>query len=310
MNVSPDTPRHRALTSLILGLLLASSMGACGGEATPVVKTPTAGSSPTSELRPTPSPSATQAATDAPPELNGGLPIGFPIDQATRLGRVGGPPGDRKLLMGAGPTVREYVAGEQIGPDPEAANASGWNCRTHVEYEGLPAVDWYVPAGTDVVTTMDGIATLSIVTTSNAFDVYGTNREPYLGDPDRGQAPLQPFPGPSGGKGVFVEVRNEDYLTQYAHLDLRPSLAAVPAATGEAFDVVELANRFAAVRPHDAVTDIVSWPVSRGDVIGRTGDSGYSEAPHLHYVIVELASGRRLCPTSEAGFSDGGWLTR
>jgi hypothetical protein len=45
-------------------------------------------------------------------------------------------------------------------------------------------------------------------------------------------------------------------------------------------------------------------------VIGYTGDAGYSEAPHLHYVITERASGRSLCPTEESGFDDGGWLTR
>jgi murein DD-endopeptidase MepM/ murein hydrolase activator NlpD len=50
--------------------------------------------------------------------------------------------------------------------------------------------------------------------------------------------------------------------------------------------------------------------VSRGDVIGFTGDSGYSEAPHLHYEITRLSDERQLCPTGENGFDDGSWLTR
>lgn len=57
-------------------------------------------------------------------------------------------------------------------------------------------------------------------------------------------------------------------------------------------------------------TLVAEWSVERGDIIGYSGDAGYSEAPHLHYTVRRTGGGRLLCPTGEAGFADGGWLIR
>jgi hypothetical protein len=56
-------------------------------------------------------------------------------------------------------------------------------------------------------------------------------------------------------------------------------------------------------------TAVARWPVRRGEVIGYSGDSGYSEGPHLHYTV-RRTDGELLCPTTEDGFGDGGWLFR
>jgi len=90
---------------------------------------------------------------------------------------VSGVPGNRALQWGEGPTALEYSRDDQPSGDPDRANRCGWNARLHVEYEGQPAVDWYIPPGTPVVATMDGTATLLINTVSNPFDVYGVSRE-------------------------------------------------------------------------------------------------------------------------------------
>jgi hypothetical protein len=106
--------------------------------------------------------------------------------------------------------------------------------------------------------------------------------------------------------GVYVSITNDAYRTDYGHLALEATLANVPPSqfVGD-FDYRE---EFAAPRTLDVT--VASWPVRRGDVIGYTGDAGYSEAPHLHYQIIRLSDGAQLCPTSEAGFADGGWLDR
>jgi hypothetical protein len=132
-------------------------------------------------------------------------------------------------------------------------------------------------------------------TVANAFDYYGVSREPYIGIPDRAHAPLSPFPGPGGGMGVYVTILSAGYRTDYGHLDLARTAGAVPA---EAF-----------APPYSPSYDS-TWRVRRGDVIGYTGDAGYSEAPHLHYQITDRVTGEKLCPTSEPGFDDGGWLSR
>jgi hypothetical protein len=155
---------------------------------------------------------------------------------------------------------------------------------------------------------MPGTATLSVITTSNAFDVYGVDREPDLGNPDPGRAPISPFPGPGGGKGVFVTIANDEFVTEYAHLEAAPTIAVVPAdAFLDGFSAGTPIDMFSPLRAFDEVTDIARWAVERGDVIGYSGDTGYSEAPHLHYTVRRVG-GPLLCPSDEAGFLDGGWL--
>ncbi len=196
--------------------------------------------------------------------------------------------------------------------DPERANDSGWDCRTHVEYEGQPAVDWYVPMDTPVHATMDGVATLNIVTVTSAFDYYGVNGEPYMGNPNCQSASVAPFAGVSGGKGVFVEVENEDFVTDYGHLDPKQTIAALPPAAflpGYSPDF-DYAAAFAAIRDFRVFTPVARWSVKRGDIIGYSGSSGYSEAPHLHYSIRRAGESQLLCPTAESGFADGGWLLK
>jgi murein DD-endopeptidase MepM/ murein hydrolase activator NlpD len=239
-------------------------------------------------------------------------PLGFPLDPALRCGLVEGAVGSRTLTWGAGSAVAAYSRDDQPSEDPERANRCGWNARTHVEYEGQPAVDWYVPAGTPIVATMDGVATLLVITMANPFDVYGVDREPYLGNPDRARAPLSPFPGPGGGKGVFVRIVNEQFQTEYAHLDLAASLEVVPrGAYLDGFsEQTDFAGMFGPLRDFQTFTPVASWDVRRGDVIGLSGDSGYSEAPHLHYTVRRSGASGLLCPTTEPGFEDGGWLFR
>jgi hypothetical protein len=238
-------------------------------------------------------------------------PRGFPLPPETRLGVVVGEMGARTLDESGGPGALEYSRDAQPSDDATAANASGWNCRVHVEYEGSPAVDWYLAEGTPLIATMDGVATLHVITLANAFAYYGVDAEPYLGDPDRARAPLSPFPGPGGGKGVFVEVTNDGFALEYAHLALGSTLELVP---GDAFvdgfsRDSDYAGMFSEMRGFQDSTVIAAWPVKRGDVVGFSGNSGYSEAPHLHYTV-RRAGGRLLCPTLEAGFADGGWLFR
>ncbi len=56
------------------------------------------------------------------------------------------------------------------------------------------------------------------------------------------------------------------------------------------------------------VLDGIDLDVRKGEVIGYSGDSGYSEAPHLHYTVAYAGAGNLLCPTDEPGFNDRGWL--
>jgi murein DD-endopeptidase MepM/ murein hydrolase activator NlpD len=269
----------------------------------------------TPAVTPQPSPTAPSPppATPTPaPPADPSLPLGFPIDPRTRLGVVTGAGGTRRLDWISGPDALTYTRGAQAGADAAAANRSGWNCRTHVEYEGAPATDWYLPVGTPLIATMSGVATLHVITVANAFDYYGLSREPYLGDPDRARAPLTPFPGPGGGKGVYIRIEGGAYSVDYAHLDLALTLPLLPpAAFLPGFSAgTDYATRFGAMRDYRDATPVARWQVSRGDVIARSGDSGYSEAAHLHYAITRGADGRTLCPTGEPGFQDGGWLLR
>jgi len=223
---------------------------------------------------------------------------------------VTGVVGSRVIAWGGGPAALEYSRDDQVADDPVRANRCGWNVRVHYEYEGQPAIDWYVRA-VPVVATMDGTATLLINTVSNAFDVYGVAREPYIGNPDRVRAPVSPFPGPGGGQGVFVRTENRAYRTDHAHLELAATVEAIPRTAwlaGFAPDTAALARQFAPLRDFRVATAVAHWEVRRGDVIGVTGDSGYSEAPHLHYAIRPAGEENALCPTREAGFSRAGWL--
>lgn len=239
-------------------------------------------------------------------------PIGFPIAPDTRTGRVVGAVGVRSIRWGEGPAALAYSRDDQPSDDLDRANACGWNARTHLEYEGQPAVDWYVEVGTPVVATMDGVATLLINTISNPFDFYVLSREPYIGNPDRVRAPVSPFPGPGGGQGAFVRIENDRFRTDSAHLEIARTLEAVPMdaylpgySAGFDYEVA-----FQEIRDFRVATAVASWEVKAGDVIGYTGDSGYSEAPHLHYAIRPAGGGNALCPTGEPGFDDSGWLFR
>lgn len=304
--------RIGALTAVSASLALA----ACGHDTTVPLSATTSPSATTAPApppgdspRPEPSPRPTLTSVATAPALE---PLGYPLDPDLPTSRVTGQPGERRLVHGIGPSVRQYSRRGQPGADPDTANASGWNCRTHQEYEGQPAVDWYVPPSTPVRATMDGTATLYVNTVVNAFDFYRVPRGPYLGNPDRARAPVIPFPGPGGGMGVYVAIANDGFVTHYGHLHLSPTLSLVPA---EAFlppysPAYDYARAFAEPRPLSDAIEIASWEVHKGDLIGYTGDSGYSEAPHLHYEIRRAGSPTKLCPTGEAGFSDGGWLEK
>jgi len=229
-----------------------------------------------------------------------------------RLGVVTGPVGSRQLVLdSSGPIAYDYALNDQPSGDPERANRSGWNCDTHYEYESAAAVDFYIPDGTPIIATMDGTATLYAISNVNDFDRYGVDREPYLGNPDRSRAPYSPFPGPSSGLGVYVHLENADYVTQYGHLDIAKTANAIPSSA--------FVDGWSASTNYDAyfhdvpqprvATEIARWDVHKGDLIGISGDSGYSEGPHIHYTVARTGGPLR-CPTNEAGYSDGGWLFR
>jgi hypothetical protein len=158
---------------------------------------------------------------------------------------------------------------------------------------------------------MTGTASLLVVTTSNAFDVYRVSREPYIGLPDRAHAPISPFPGVNGGQGAFVRISNDGFETTAAHLDLDRTLQALPdSALLPGVSRAGLAERFVSLRDFRTVTEVARWEVRRGQIIGLSGDSGYSEAPHVHYTVKRAAGANLLCPTSEPGFADAGWLIK
>jgi hypothetical protein len=303
-----------------LVLALASAvllLTACGSDDS--TSTPTATSSPTPTASPTASPTPTLAPTPTPtpapstetpaPHIE---PFGFPIDPNTHLGVVTGDVGSRRLIFdGSGAIAYNYAHDDQPSGDPERANRSGWNCDTHYEYESAPAEDFYIPDGTPIIATMDGTATLNIISTENDFDRYGVSREPYIGNPDRRRAPYSPFPGPSAGLGVYVHIENTDYVTEYGHLDVDKTVAIVPetAFVSGYSRATNYRQVFGGVPEPRLITQVAQWYVHAGDVIGMSGDAGYSEGPHLHYTVAHLGGPLR-CPTNEAGYTDGGWLLR
>ena len=305
----------------LFAVLVVLATAACGDDDQQSRPSPTAPAttapspSPTTESTPTATATAVPPTVTPTPRGPAAEPLGFPIAPATTLGLVSGPVGQRTLDFGAGPRADDYARDDQASNDPDWANRAGWNCRVHVEYEGLPAVDWYIPVGTPIRATMDGTATLLVNTVSNPFDVYGVSREPYIGNPDRSRAPISPFPGPGGGQGVFVRISNGSYQTDYAHLELNQTMSeAVPASAwlqGYSPGQV-LIDQFTALRDFRVATAVARWPVRAGDIVGFSGDSGYSEGPHLHYTVQVLTGGGVVyrCPTPEAGFTDNNWLFR
>lgn len=310
--------RRQDILRLIASAASALVVVACSGgdslqptpEATPSTTTSPATRT-TSPARPAsppaPSPPAPTPTTAGDP----GEPRGLPIDATQPVGLTDYRDENRTLAWGAGPGALAYSRDYQPGGDHFAGNAGGWNCRVHVAFEGHPAVDWYIPVGTPIRATMNGTATLFTITTTNAFDYYDRPRAPYVGFP-MPTASVSPFPGPGGGKGVYIEVRNQEFVTESAHLSLAPTMAIVPkGAFLPGFESgAPLVEQFAPMRSYLDATPIASWTVARGDVIGFSGDSGYSEAHHLHYTIRRTAGGSLLCPTAEDGFADGGWLFR
>jgi murein DD-endopeptidase MepM/ murein hydrolase activator NlpD len=225
------------------------------------------------------------------------------------LGLVTGEVGARVIHWGAGPRAFEYTKDSQPSGDPDEANRSGWNCDVHVEYEGRPAVDWYIPTGTPIFATMEGTATLFAVTVVNAFAWYGVDRgRTWVIGPQPGEQ--RPFRA-SGGL-VYVEIDSGEFLTVSAHLELAQTAGALPSNVFYAgySPQSDYSSMFRTIPSSRAGTPIAQWQVRRGDIIGFSGDAGYSEAPHLHYTIQRAGSDTLLCPTSESGFQDGGWLLK
>lgn len=103
------------------------------------------------------------------------------------------------------------------------------------------------------------------------------------------------------------------YRIDLAHLDLATTIARLPEEAclpGFTADGFVLADWFAALRDFRIATAIARWPIEKGDVAGYSGDTGYNEAPHLHYTIAPAGGGNLLAPTAEPGFAGGGWLFR
>ncbi|HEY5638541.1 MAG TPA: M23 family metallopeptidase [Dehalococcoidia bacterium] len=292
---------------LLATLVLA--LAACGDDTEP-----SASPIPTVSATPSAAESATTTSTPAPSPTYWLIgEVGFPIDPQTVLGAVNGEIGARTVSFdGDGPTAYDYALNDQLSDDPDAANRAGWNCRTHVEYEGIAAVDFYIPIGTPVYSTTTGTATLYARSVRNDFDRYDIDREPYLGNPDRANAPYNPFPGPSAGLGVYVVVEGDGFVTEYGHLDLTLTAEIVPPDVF--FGSLSAESDWEALfgdllRLPATPFEIAHWEVRRGDIVGFSGDAGYSEAPHLHYTI-RREGGPLLCPTDEPGFADGAWLFR
>lgn len=238
-------------------------------------------------------------------------PIGFPLPPSLRPMRVVETARGRIVADPApdGPTVLEVARDLQTRPQNDMeANRYGWNCRLHDQYEGAPAVDWYLPAGTPVQATMRGTAELYVITTANSFAYYGVDPGIMLGLPPP-TTPRYPLPGHSGGMGIFVSILNGGLRAEYGHLDLAATLPLVPP---QAFvppysrDFPYEAT-FGRPRNFTETTLIARWPVQHGDVIGRVGNTGYSDVPHLHYQIVTADRKTKYCPTREP-FPFAGWL--
>ncbi|MBI2907187.1 MAG: M23 family metallopeptidase [Chloroflexi bacterium] len=253
----------------------------------------------------TPRPTATVESADAP--------VGFPLAIDLRPWRVVDGPEGREVVPpdANGPTVLEVARDFQPRAENDMeANRYGWNCRLHATYEGAPAVDWYLPRGTPVRSTMDGQAELAVITPNNSFAYYGVNPRLYLGLPSPELA-LYPFSGPSGGMGVFVSVLNGKLRAEYGHLDLTMTLGLVP---DTAFLPPYSPNygygaTFRRPLNPGQETVVARWEVRKGQTVGFIGNTGYSDVPHLHYQIVSEDRRTKYCPTLEE-FPFPGWLFR
>ena len=317
--VAVDPAGMRWLYGALAATLLLIGCSGRDEESTPTVEpSATATASATSVPSPTPTtpsfdtPTATATPTEVPTPEPALEPVGFPLGLDVRTGLVVGEVGSRTIEWSAGPSAREVTELLHHSDDPVESNSAGWNCRVHVEYEAQPAVDWYIEEGTPLYATMDGTATLYMNTVVNAFDYWAVDREPYIGNPDRANAPVSPFPGPGGGMGVFVRIENDGFRVDYGHLEIGRTAQFVPMnAWLDGFSPdTDWAGLYSVPQSFQVAGAIARWEVRAGDLVGYSGDAGYSEAPHLHYAITEKATGARLCPTSEPGFQNAGWLWR
>jgi hypothetical protein len=264
-----------------------------GEETVPVTQPPTA---PTA-----PSPQAAQYAD---------LPVGFPVDPQLRPMQVVLTAAGKSIAPAAanGPTVLEAARDlQRRAENDELANKYGWNCRVHNRHEGAPAIDWYLPEGTPVVATMRGQAELYMITTSNAFEYYGVQHSLTLGLPDP-NAPLYPLPGPGGGMGIFVSIVNGDLRAEYGHLAPSSLSIVKPGSFIAPYSpTFNYAGRFGAMRSHEDITLVASWPVEEGDIVGHVGNTGYSDVAHVHYQVLTKDRKTKFCPTFEP-FPYNGWL--
>lgn len=88
------------------------------------------------------------------------------------------------------------------------------------------------------------------------------------------------------GKAVFITHPN-GYTTVYAHLNqFYPALEAAVEAQQQASEKREQDLSFAATR----------FPVNKGQLIARSGNTGGSEAPHLHFELRDTRTGNNLNP--------------
>lgn len=298
--MSPSTWLRAGLVCL-LSLISLPGCGLLTDAATP----------PADGTRPTPAMASPQTAASPSPTVSPNEPVGFPLAPNLRPSRVLDTPQGRTVAPPAenGPTAVDVARTYQTRLENDLeANRFGWNCRLHNTYEGAPAVDWYLPLGTPVLATMRGQAELYVITTVNSFDYYGVDPHVLLGLPPSSQS-RYPFPGPSGGMGVFVSILNGPLRAEYGHLDLTRTLASVPSTAfiapyGKAYGYDAAFNR--PLNP-DQGTVVARWQVNRGDTVGFVGNNGYSDVSHLHYQIITPDRRTKYCPTNE-DFPLSGWL--
>ena len=257
---------------------------------------------------PTPGATAAPSATP-PPSID--EPVGFPLDVSLRPMRATVTVNGATVVPAAsnGPTVVDVA--RDLHPRKEndwQANEYGWNCRVHTTYEGAPGVDWYLRDGTPVVATMRGQAELYIITTANSFQYYGVDNRIMLGLPSP-NVPINPLPGPNGGLGVFVSISNGKLRAEYGHLNPAQTLALMPknAFVAPYSPDYNYSSAFGRPRNFYEITVIARWPVERGDVVGKVGNTGYSDVAHLHYQVVTEDRKTKYCLTVEA-FPGAGWL--